>query len=72
MSGITLAVYRIAAEARSSRQRYPRFDFMCRFCIQQCEQGCNYFVNTLLKKNIHYNHIITSGQTSYKTGSISL
>jgi hypothetical protein len=51
MSGITLAVYRIAAEARSSRQRYPRrFDFMCRFCIQQCEQGCNYFVNTLLKK----------------------
>jgi acyl-CoA dehydrogenase len=44
-------VYRIAAEARSSRQRYPRaFDFMCRICIQQCEQGCNYFVNTLLKK----------------------
>lgn len=23
---------------------------MCRFYIQQCERGCNYFVNTLLNK----------------------
>ena len=27
-----------------------RFDFLCRLKHEQCEPGCNYFVNSLLKK----------------------